>query len=145
MGCHFSEVQKLVHTDRKSDTFPEHYVKHMGSDNPSVRDIRMIYKFEILWEGNPINLTKAFGIRNRSLHLQRKFFNEISEIEGVYMHKITLHRLQEGINYTVATDEHTIVWKKVFWWKTSMQILYICAKVRAYHLCHTCFRFVTGF
>ena len=128
MGCQFFEVQKLVLTSKKYKTFTEHYARHMDLDNPSAKDVCKIFKFEILWEGNLINITKYFGTRNCPLFLQenlhivrramnptdKEFLNRILEIEGAFRHKTTFCRLQEGSNYMVATDEHTIVCEKIF-------------------------------
>ena len=75
----------------------------------------------------------------------KEFVNKRSEIEGTCRHKTTFHRLWKEINSTMATDEHTIICKKSSDVKNSIDILYVRTKVRAYHLCHICFRFGAGF
>ena len=97
---YYSKVQKLVHTGRKSDTFAENLAKYMTSEDPHTRDVRDIYKL-IFLEGNPINLSKTFETRNRSLFLQEKpqivcrsrkltggdFLNRTLEVEGACRHR----------------------------------------------------------
>ena len=115
----------------------------MTSEDPHAKDVREICEFKILWEGNPINLTKTFGTRNCSLCLQEKlqivrrsrkstggeFLNRRSEIEGTCRHKTNFHRLRVREDTTVATDERTclvvptetLIHKKVSEAKESME------------------------
>ena len=86
------------------------------------KDVDEICKFDIFWEGNPINLTKTFGTKNCLLCLQEKlwiahrsrksstggeFLNRRSEIEGACRHWTSFHRLRVREDYMVATDERT--------------------------------------
>ena len=59
-ACHYSEVR----TGKESDTFVVDFAKHMTTDDPHAKDVHEICKFNILWEGNPTNLSKTFGTRN---------------------------------------------------------------------------------
>ena len=38
MGFYFAEVLELVHTGKESDSFAEHFAKHMDWGNPSARN-----------------------------------------------------------------------------------------------------------
>ena len=120
----------------------------MTSDDPHAKDVHEICKFNILWEGNPINLSKAFGTRNCSLCLQEKlqivrrsrkstggeFLNRRSEIEGACRHRTNFHRLWVREDSQVATDERTCqfidtsIREKVSEAKASMDRFYLRAR-----------------
>ena len=146
----------------------------MTSADPHAKDVHEICEFKILWEGNPINLSKTFGTRNCSLCLQEKlqivrrprtstggdFLNRRSEIEGACRHRMNFHKLQVREDTPVATDERTCLFidtkirEKVSEAKASMDRYYLRARdlrgqvrnlsLKNYHS-RTCFRFRAGF
>ena len=101
MGFYFVKTRNMACTGKTSDIFTEHFTKHMYLKNLSTKDVHNICEFEILREGNLLNLTKRLCTKNCSLCLQQKvyivrrskksthtnFWKKISEIEGTCRHR----------------------------------------------------------
>ena len=100
---HFNDVKKLMNDGISSDSFAKHFGTHFCS-SPSNDEFRRLFEFGIIWQGNPISLTKTFSKRNCQLCLKEKvtivsqsrkketILNSCSEIYGACRHKTAFHR-----------------------------------------------------
>ena len=99
---HFNDVKKLVNDGISSDSFAEHFSTHF-SLSPFNDDLGKSVNFGIIWQGNPISLTKTFGKRNCQLCLKEnltivsqnlkkeKILNSCSKIYGACHHKTAFY------------------------------------------------------
>ena len=122
MSAHYNDVKKLFDTDKRTDTYAQHFAVHLGY-NPSVKKkypgppkLRELAKFEILWQGDPIKVVKTFGKRSCVLCTQERLaiikaawkncnqlINSNSEIYGACCHNPKFHRFKE--NNPPSTDD----------------------------------------
>ena len=99
---HLAEVRTQVRTGQKSDSFSEHFAAHFKDEDKrtlTVKKVREICEFSIVWLGNPVVTCKRFdtyrcllcdreriAIINASLK-GTKIINKNNEIYGSCRHK----------------------------------------------------------
>ena len=111
MDQHYNDVQLKIIKNKNSDSFAHHFSKRFKK-KPTCKELRNSCNFKILWQGNPISLSKTFGksscrlcMKERILILEQSrrnssnLINKCSEIYGSCRHKPCFHRL------TISTDE----------------------------------------
>ena len=116
MAGHYSDVRRLVLTDKKSDSFASHFSKFFNTESkPTPSLLREKIEFSILWQGNPLSVQKSFGTKTcrlcmkESTHILKelhtnpnKLINHNSKIYTSCHHKTRFHRFPK-INH--GTDE----------------------------------------
>ena len=118
MSGHFNDVQRLCSKGIRSDSYARHFATHFKKDSkPKPYQLREMQTFEILWQGNPISISKTFGTRGCQLCIREKIaiiktgrdhpeklINSCSEIYGACRHKPKFHRYREE-GKTTSTDD----------------------------------------
>jgi hypothetical protein len=106
MQQHTADTKKLFTSEKKSDSFAEHFAAQIPKDTKTPDISKHInFKVEILWKGNPLSCVKTFGTRGcrlcekERLEILRlvkqqptKAINKNSEIYGACRHKPKFHK-----------------------------------------------------
>ena len=115
---HVQDTKRLVISDKKSDSFANHFAKLVPKETEK-KDIKNFIKVkvEILWKGNPLSCIKTFGTkccklcskeRMAILNLTRKHpemaINKCNEVYGACYHRPRFHRFKT-IQNNASTDE----------------------------------------
>ena len=108
MGGHFSNLQRLLKTGHKSDSFSAHFVQHFKTTT-SCTDLLKYMTFKLVNEIKPIGAMKTFTKPNCNLCVQERlmnlkqlcdkrvtFMNKHLGIYGAFRHKTTFHRFCLG-------------------------------------------------
>ena len=111
MDGHLSDLQRLLKSRKKSDSFAAHFVQHFNNTK-SRTDLRKCMTFKILNQLIPIGAMKTFTKPNCKLCMQERLtilkklrdkrvtvMNNNLEIYGASRHKTTLHR------FFLSTDD----------------------------------------
>ena len=111
MNKHYNDVQQCVLNGIATDTFAEHFARYFV-EKPKSQQLCEMIKYKILWQGNPLSLSKTFGksccslcIKERLIILDRlrrdpsNLINKNSEIYGSCRHKPCFHR------FTSSTED----------------------------------------
>ena len=98
---HVQDTKKLVLSDKKSDSFANHFAKLVpeGTEKKDIKNFIKV-KVEILWKGNPLSCVKTFGTKHCKLcskermailNLTRKHpemaINKCNEVYGACHHR----------------------------------------------------------
>ena len=119
MQQHHSEVQTLIKTGEKSDTFAAHFARILHNfPNPSTKLMRNSYTIRKVWQANPVTCVPTFGTPRCHLcnheklalfHLwvkdPGKMINNRKEITSKCRHKPKFHRFVQP--EVPSTDEHS--------------------------------------
>ena len=111
MDGHFSDLQRLLKSGQKSDSFADHFVQYFNTTT-SHTDLRKYMTFKLVKQLNPIGAMKTFTKPDCNLCIQERltilkklcdkrvtFMNKNLEIYGVCRHKTTFHR------FFLSTDD----------------------------------------
>ena len=124
MNGHYQDVRYLVKIGKHSDSFAKHFAEHFVKGEAPLKkgdigkicagDVRNICKFDIIWKGDPIAVSKGFKTRScRLCQSERKailkaiweeperVINSSNEIHGACRHNPKFHRLMMN----ASTDE----------------------------------------
>ena len=115
---HVQDTKRLVLSDKKSDSFANHFAKLVpeGTEKKDIKNFIKV-KVEILWKGNPLSCVKTFGTKHCKLcskermailNLTRKHpemaINKCNEVYGACRHRPRFHRFKKVQN-NASTDE----------------------------------------
>jgi hypothetical protein len=116
MQQHFNDVKKLHTCGEKSDSYAKHFAAQLSElaiITPQIQQDRI--KCSVLWQGNPINFLKSFGITNCALCNKERIeilkqskkdpnslIDSCNEIYEACKHKPKFHRY---VSRNPSTDE----------------------------------------
>ena len=102
----------------RSDSYARHFARLFPAGEATVKEIRARIDVEILWEGNPISISKSFGKESCSLCMKERILilranqkdrclviNTNNEMYGACRHRPRFHRLVNKELHTECTDE----------------------------------------
>jgi hypothetical protein len=114
MQQHFQDVQRLVLTDKRSDSFASHFAQliptpKIDPNNPKPEKIKIRDKIkvkcEVVWQGRPLSCVKTFGTKSCALCSRERIeilriaretphlaINSCTEIYGSCRHRPRFHR-----------------------------------------------------
>ena len=113
---------KLYNDNIKSDSFANHFVKHLRHLNDrtiKAKDVKHLFNISIISKLNPISASKKFGTDDCQLCMQERIeitkrwlrgkkaslINKNTKIYGACRHKARLHVFCEQVTTTQGTDE----------------------------------------
>ena len=118
IGSHNQEVRRKANCGIRSDSYASHFASHTIPGSTTVKHVREIIDVEILWEGNPISVSKSFGKESCSLCMKERILilranqkdknlviNTNNEMYGACRHRPRFHRLIDKELHTECTDE----------------------------------------
>ena len=118
IGLHNQEVRRLANCKIRSDSYASHFASHTTPGSTTVKNVRDIIEVSILWEGNPISVSKSFGKENCSICMKERILilqanqknknlviNTNNEMYGGCRHRPRFHRLINKKLHTECTDE----------------------------------------
>ena len=109
MNGHYQDVRNLVRHNVLSDSFARFFARSFKPKSQIKADeVRKLVDMRVLWEGNPITLSKSFGKSTCRLCMKERMtilalskdknvrlINSCSEIYGACRHKPTFHRFSK--------------------------------------------------
>ena len=111
MDGHFSDLQRLLKSGQKSDSFAANFVQHFNYTT-SRTDLRKFMTFKVIKQINPIGVMKTFTKPNCNLCMQERLtilkmmcdkrvtvMNKNSEIYGACRHKTCFRQ------FCLSTDD----------------------------------------
>ena len=111
MDRHFSNVQRLLKNEKKSDSFAAHFEKHLNA-TMSCTDLRKYMTFQVVKQINLIGAMKTVTKPNCNLCIEERLtilknicekcvtiMNKNSEIYGAFRHKTTFYQ------FFLSTDD----------------------------------------
>ena len=118
IGFQNQEVRRLASCKTRTESYTSYFASHTTPGSMTVKNVRDIIEVSILWEGNPISVSKSFGKANCSicikeiiliLQANQKNKNLViitnNEMYGGCRHIPRFHRLINKKLHTEFTDE----------------------------------------
>ena len=109
MNGHYQDVRSLVRHNVLSDSFARSFARHFKPKSQIKADeVRKLVNMRVLWEGNPVTLSKSFAKSTCRLCMKERMtifamsrdknvclINSFSEIYGACRHKPKFHRFSK--------------------------------------------------